>query len=92
MLAVSKPFPQYPWTMRSDLKPELKVQIKEAFLTLDDKVVLGSFKATAFGPMSDSDYDVVRELAKLLNPGPSTRCKPWASNPAGAPHVQNSRL
>ncbi|MCB2190914.1 MAG: phosphate/phosphite/phosphonate ABC transporter substrate-binding protein [Deltaproteobacteria bacterium] len=67
VLAVSKPFPQYPWTMRSDLKPELKVQIKEAFLTLHDKVVLKSFKATAFGEMNDKDYDVVRDLAKLLN-------------------------
>lgn len=67
VLAVSKPFPQYPWTMRSDLKPQLKARIKEAFLTLDDKTVLKSFKATGFGAMTDQDYDVVRDLAKLLN-------------------------
>lgn len=68
VLAVSKPFPQYPWTMRSDLKPELKAKIREAFLTLKDPEVLKQFKkATGFGPMTDQDYDVVRDLAKILN-------------------------
>ncbi len=68
VVAVSKPFPQYPWTMRSDLKPELKEQIRVAFLELHDPEVLKSFKkATGFGPMSDEDYNVVRDLAKLLD-------------------------
>lgn len=68
VIAVSKPFPQYPWTMRSDLKPELKEKIKVAFLELKDPKVLKAFKkATGFGPMTDQDYDVVRDLAKLLN-------------------------
>ncbi len=68
VLAVSKPFPQYPWTMRSDLDPVLKAQISEAFLTLKDPSVLKAFKkATGFGPMTDQDYDVVRQLAQLLN-------------------------
>jgi phosphonate transport system substrate-binding protein len=67
VLAVSKPFPQYPWTMRSDLNPQLKKQIRQAFLTLDDQAVLKAFKASGFGPMTDKDYDVVRELAKQLD-------------------------
>jgi phosphonate transport system substrate-binding protein len=67
VIAESKPFPQYPWTMRSSLDPALKEQIREAFYTLDDPAVLTPFKADAFEPISDSNYDVVRELGTLLN-------------------------
>ena len=67
VLAYSKPFPQYPWTMRSDLKPELKDKIKEVFYKVKDQAVLKPFKAEGFAAMSDQDYDVVRELAKILN-------------------------
>lgn len=68
VIAVSKPFPQYPWAMRSDLDPELKKKIQSAFLDLKDKEVLKNFKgATGFGPMTDKDYDAVRDLAKVLN-------------------------
>jgi phosphonate transport system substrate-binding protein len=66
VIGESKPFPQYPWTMRSDLKPELKQKIRAAFLGLKDPEVLKPFKADGFGPMSDKDYDVVRELGGLL--------------------------
>jgi phosphonate transport system substrate-binding protein len=52
--------------MRSDLKPELKQRIRAAFLDLKDPDVLKPFKADGFGPMSDKDYDVVRELGGLL--------------------------
>ncbi|MHB1232877.1 MAG: phosphate/phosphite/phosphonate ABC transporter substrate-binding protein, partial [Burkholderiales bacterium] len=47
VLAYSKPFPQYPWTMRSNLKPELKEKIRNAFLSLKDPAVLNPFKAEA---------------------------------------------
>ncbi|MFX6023225.1 PhnD/SsuA/transferrin family substrate-binding protein, partial [Acinetobacter baumannii] len=57
VLAESKPFPQYPWTMRSNLKPELKAKIRTAFLELKDPEVLKPFKAEGFGPASDKDYD-----------------------------------
>jgi phosphonate transport system substrate-binding protein len=67
VLTYSKPFPQYPWTMRSDLAPSLKTKIKEAFYTARDKSVLKPFKAQSFAPMEDKDYDVVRDLAKILN-------------------------
>lgn len=66
VLAESKPFPQYPWTMRSNLKPELKAKIRAAFLELKDPEVLKPFKAEGFGPASDKDYDVVRNLGSLL--------------------------
>jgi len=67
VLALSNPYPQYPWTMRSDLKPELKDSIRSAFLGIKDKDVLKSFKAEGFGPMTDKDYDVIRDLASILN-------------------------
>ena len=66
VLAESKPYPQYPWTMRSNLKPELKEKIRAAFLNLKEPEVLKPFKADGFGPISDKDYDVVRSLGTLL--------------------------
>lgn len=63
----SKPFPQYPWAMQSSLAPELKEKIKTAFYELKDKEILKPLKATGFAPIEDSEYDVVRDLATLLN-------------------------
>ncbi len=67
VIAESEQFPEYPWTMRSDLDPQLKQKISQAFLSLDDKEVLKPFKADGFGAISDKDYDTVRNLAKVLN-------------------------
>jgi phosphonate transport system substrate-binding protein len=53
--------------MRSDLSAELKTKIKQAFYKAEDQVVLKPFKAQRFAPMEDKDYDVVRDLAKVLN-------------------------
>ena len=69
VLEVSKPFPQYPWTMRSDLDPALKEKIRNAFYELKDKSVLKPFKADGFAPISDADYDVVRDLQAKLGLG-----------------------
>lgn len=66
VLAYSKPFPQYPWTMRSNLKPELKEKIRGAFLNLKDPGVLKAFKADGFDTITDQHYDVVRNLGHLL--------------------------
>ena len=67
VLQVSEPYPQYPWAMRSDLKPELKDAIRNAFTSLKDKKVLKPFKAQGFGAMTDAHYDVIRDLSKKLN-------------------------
>lgn len=66
VLEYSKPFPQYPWTMRSNLKPELKEKIRAAFLDLKDPAVLTPFKAEGFDAITDRHYDVVRNLGHLL--------------------------
>ncbi|QQO22368.1 phosphate/phosphite/phosphonate ABC transporter substrate-binding protein [Bradyrhizobium diazoefficiens] len=67
VLGYSKEYPQYPWTMQSSLKPELKDKIRNAFLTLKDPIVLKNFKAEGFAPVRDKDYDVIREMGKVLN-------------------------
>jgi len=66
VLAESKPYPNYPWTMQSTLDPALKTSIQNAFLTLTDPKVLKPFKGVAFAKVSDSDYDVVRNLSSQL--------------------------
>jgi phosphonate transport system substrate-binding protein len=67
VVAESKPYPEYPWSMRSNLSPGLKENIRKAFLNLNDKAVLAPFKADGFGPVTDKDYDVIRDLAHILN-------------------------
>lgn len=67
ILGYSDPFPQYPWALRSDLDDSLKQEIKSAFYNLKDDSILKPFKATGFAQMTDQDYDVVRDLAKILN-------------------------
>ena len=66
VLGYSKPFPQYPWTLRSNLKPELKAKIRAAFLDLKEPAVLKAFKAEGFDAVTDQQYDVVRNLGYLL--------------------------
>jgi len=66
VFAESKPFPQYPWSMRSNLDEGLKEQIKEAFYQIKDPSILKAFKADGMAPISDADYDVVRKLKRDL--------------------------
>jgi phosphonate transport system substrate-binding protein len=66
-LQESKPFPQYPWSMQNDLDPSLKAVIVKTFLELKDPEILETLKADGFVEISDSAYDVVRDLAKILN-------------------------
>lgn len=67
VLAHSAEYPNYPWTLQSSLAPELKEKIRQAFYDLKDPAVLKPFKATGFAPIKDSDYDVIRELGRILN-------------------------
>lgn len=66
IIAESEPIPQYPWTMRADLDPALKDDIRSAFLTLEDDTILGPFKADGFAEMSDRDYDGIRNAGEIL--------------------------
>ncbi|MAX25866.1 MAG: phosphate ABC transporter substrate-binding protein [Phycisphaeraceae bacterium] len=74
ILTLSKPFPQYPWTMQSYLDAGLKEQIKKAFYELnknDYADVLKPFKADGFAPIANEDYQPVRDLIDLLGLDPS---------------------
>ncbi len=66
VIAVSDPFPNYPWTMQSSLNPELKEKIKTAFYELDDPEITKPLKADGFLPVTDADYDIVRDTRTLL--------------------------
>jgi phosphonate transport system substrate-binding protein len=67
VIAVSDPFPNYPWTMQSSLSPELKEKIKTAFYELNDPEITKPLKADGFLPVTDADYDVVRTTRTLLS-------------------------
>ena len=66
VIAVSDPFPNYPWTMQSYLNPELKEKIKTAFYEIEDPEITKPLKADGFLPVTDSDYDIVRDTRTLL--------------------------
>ena len=67
VIATSKPFPQYPWVMQTSLDPGLREKIRKAFLELKDRDILKSLKTDGFAPVRDKDYDVVRDLARMLD-------------------------
>ena len=70
ILAQSDPCPNYPWVLRSDLEPELQSEISRAFFDLKKNEVLEPLKAEGFAPVADGDYDVVREMVKILGINP----------------------
>ncbi len=65
-LALSEPIPNYPITLQGFLKPELKDAIKKAFLDLKDPAILKLFRVEAIAAATDKDYDVLRDMAKIL--------------------------
>ncbi len=67
VIAETKPIPQYHWTMRSNLDAALKDKIKNAFYELKEADILKKFKAQGFAPISDKDYDGLRDTAKILH-------------------------
>lgn len=67
VIATTEALPQYPWTMRSDLTPELREAIRSAFLGLQKgspwmDAVLLPFGADGFAPIEDGDYRVIRAI------------------------------
>jgi phosphonate transport system substrate-binding protein len=65
-LALSDPIPNYPLTMQGYLQPDLKDAIKRAFLNLKDPAILKLFRVEAIATATDKDYDVLRDMAKVL--------------------------
>lgn len=67
VLEQSAPYPQYPWVMQAHLAPDLKARIRDAFMELEDPAILEPLGAEGFRRVTDSDYDVVRDLQPLLD-------------------------
>ena len=65
-IGLSDPIPNYPITLQGFLKPELKDAIKKAFLDLKDPAILKLFRVEAIAAATDKDYDVLRDMAKVL--------------------------
>jgi phosphonate transport system substrate-binding protein len=66
IVAESDPIPEYPWVMQTDLATALREEIRKAFLELKDPAILKPLKADGFASIKDSDYDVIRNAAKIL--------------------------
>lgn len=66
-IGLSDPIPNYPMTVQGYLAPELKTSIRNAFLNLKDPVILKLFRVDGLAPATDKDYDVLRDMAKILN-------------------------
>jgi phosphonate transport system substrate-binding protein len=67
VLGHSDPLPNYPMTLQGYLAPELKAEIKAAFLELDDPEILELFRVDSLAETDDSAYDVLREMADILD-------------------------
>jgi phosphonate transport system substrate-binding protein len=52
--------------MQGNLTLALKQSIREAFLNVQDKEVLKSFRVEGFVTTDDKAYDVLRDTAKIL--------------------------
>ncbi|MGP9811294.1 phosphate/phosphite/phosphonate ABC transporter substrate-binding protein [Rhodopseudomonas sp. NSM] len=66
-IGLSDPIPNYPMTLQGYLTPELKTSIRNAFLNLKDPAILKLFRVDGLAPATDKDYDVLRDMAKILN-------------------------
>ena len=66
-IALTDDIPNYPMTLQGHLAPELKEKIRQAFLTVTDPDVLRAFRVEGFAATDDKAYDVLRDMATVLN-------------------------
>jgi len=65
----SEPIPGSPIVVRGDLSEKLKKEIQQALLDMDEQTIHqvdGWGGISSYQAVSDSDYDVIRETAKIL--------------------------
>ncbi|MCW3491269.1 phosphate/phosphite/phosphonate ABC transporter substrate-binding protein [Dethiobacter alkaliphilus] len=55
---------QYPWAVKSGTSQETITALQEAFLSIDDPVILDAFAASGFTIAEDADYLPIREAAE----------------------------
>ena len=66
VLGYSEPLPNYPLTLQGYLDPDLKEEIRAAFLELDDPEIIDLFRVERLDPIDDAAYDVLRQMAQIL--------------------------
>lgn len=71
----SEPIPKDPIAYRKDLPEDLKREIKEFFYKFKDKKFFDELKVNGYYPVSDSKYDVIRNVIKTLNITPESILK-----------------
>ncbi len=67
VLTYSADIPQYPWVLRTDLKEDVRNQLRTAFYSLkkgtpEGDAVLKPFKSDGFAEIADKDYDIIRDI------------------------------
>jgi phosphonate transport system substrate-binding protein len=75
----SDPIPSDPIVVRSDLAPAFKARLTKMLQTLDlsslppddQKILVGGVVGVRSVPIADSFYDVIRDVAKVMNIDPS---------------------
>jgi phosphonate transport system substrate-binding protein len=67
VLAESPAIPEYMWTFREGLEPEIKEKIRKAFITISDPEALKVFRAQSFIAASDADVDLVRHWIDVIS-------------------------
>ena len=63
----SDPIEGYPWVARGRLTDDLKEQITEAFLDIEDPTLLDLLRAESYERVEAEDYDYVEEKARELD-------------------------
>lgn len=63
----SDPIEGYPWVARGALTDDLKEQIAEAFLDIEDPTLLDLLRAESYERVEAEDYDYVEEKARELD-------------------------
>lgn len=63
----STPIEGYPWVVREALPEDLKEDIAQAFLNIDDPALLDLLRAQGYERVETGDYDYVEEQARELD-------------------------
>jgi phosphonate transport system substrate-binding protein len=67
IIGESDPGEGYPWVPRGALSDDLKEQITQAFLGMEDPVLLDLLRAESYARVEPEDYDYVEEKARELD-------------------------
>ena len=67
IIGESEPIEGYPWVVRDALSEDLKEQIAQAYLNIEDPVLLRLLRAQGYARVEPGDYDYVEEQARELD-------------------------